>query len=76
MRVPGMPGQEAMDKLINAPALSYTGARAKERASGAPVRKFCDMCGYWGKMKCTICGSYVCCLACKQTHDAAEHPHR
>jgi zinc finger HIT domain-containing protein 1 len=73
---PVYPSQDVIEALIKAPPLTYAAASAPESAIKTPQRKFCDMCGYWGKMRCTVCGTYVCSLPCKVTHDAAEHPHR
>lgn len=74
--VPPALSKAVLNRLTRAPPLTYAMAAAGEASGGAPLRRFCDMCAYWGKMKCTLCGSYVCSLLCKQTHDASEHPHR
>jgi zinc finger HIT domain-containing protein 1 len=75
-RLPLPPTEQAIETLLKAPPLSYGAAVAGPPLSSAPSRKFCGMCGYWGKVKCAVCGTYVCGLACKVTHDATEHPHR
>ncbi|KAL2140236.1 hypothetical protein VTI28DRAFT_4050 [Corynascus sepedonium] len=33
-----------------------------------PVRVFCAVCGYWGRVKCMKCGTRVCALDCLETH--------
>ncbi|KKA27183.1 hypothetical protein TD95_005161 [Thielaviopsis punctulata] len=33
-----------------------------------PVRVFCEICGYWGKVRCTKCGVRVCALDCLNVH--------
>jgi zinc finger HIT domain-containing protein 1 len=75
-RLPQPPSPQAIEALLKAPPLTYGAAIAGPPLSSAPLRKFCAMCGYWGKLKCTVCGSYICGLTCKVTHDATEHPHR
>jgi zinc finger HIT domain-containing protein 1 len=70
------PSQEVVDALLRAPPLTYVAARAPASEIKTPARKFCDMCGYWGRLRCTVCGTPMCSLPCKVTHDAAEHPHR
>lgn len=70
------PSQQTIDALLKAPSLSYGASVAGPPASLALTRKFCAMCGYYGKIKCVVCGTHVCGLRCKVTHDATEHPHR
>jgi zinc finger HIT domain-containing protein 1 len=76
MEVPQYPSKEVIESLLSTPPLTYTAAATPPSKLTAPARKFCDMCGHWGKLKCTVCGSHVCSLSCKVTHDATEHPHR
>lgn len=33
-----------------------------------PARKFCSVCGYWGKYKCAKCGLANCSQVCEATH--------
>ncbi|KAK4145479.1 uncharacterized protein C8A04DRAFT_35751 [Dichotomopilus funicola] len=33
-----------------------------------PVRVFCAVCGYWGRVKCIKCGTRVCALDCLEAH--------
>ena len=70
-----LPSQEEIDVLLAGAPLSYAAAAAPWSQSRAPPRRFCDMCGFWGCMVCTVCGTGVCGLRCKVMHDAAEHPH-
>ncbi|KAL9119019.1 MAG: hypothetical protein Q9187_004427 [Circinaria calcarea] len=67
--VPSAPSAALMEALINAPALSYNAARVGPSTSGRPQRHFCEICGYWGRVKCMKCGAKVCGLACKTAHD-------
>lgn len=67
--VPSAPSEATMHALITAPALSYNMARSRPPQSGKPERHFCEICGYWGRVKCMKCGARVCGLECKSTHD-------
>lgn len=72
-RVPPMPTQAEIEALIRAPPLSYLEARARLEDSEStgptpPPRKFCALCGYWGRVKCKSCGVRVCALECLRTH--------
>ena len=69
-RVPPMPSREEIEKLLAAPALSYHDARGSLTAEDMrkPIRKFCDVCGYWGRVRCGRCGSRVCALECLGVH--------
>lgn len=61
-----------LDELLKAPPLSYAAARAAPPASGHPPRHFCEICGYWGRVKCMKCGARVCGLECKGAHDESR----
>lgn len=69
-RIPPMPTAAEVAALVAAPPLAYLEAKAK--VSGAdlrvPPRRFCEICGYWGRVKCTKCGSRCCALECLRTH--------
>ena len=65
--VPSAPSEEVMATLLSGPPLSYNGARAAP-SLGKPQRLFCEICGYWGTLKCTKCGARVCGLECKNAH--------
>lgn len=73
-RVPPMPSATEIVALIAAPPLGYLEARAKLADEAAnygamkPPRKFCEICGYWGRVRCRGCGSRVCALECLRAH--------
>lgn len=66
--VPEMPSEALMEGLLAGPPLSYNAARSAPSV-GKPQRHFCEICGYWGTIKCLKCGARVCGLECKNTHD-------
>lgn len=62
-----------IEALLSAPQLSYNAARsAPSPATAPPQRVFCEMCGYWGRVKCLKCGSRVCGLECKSAHEESR----
>lgn len=69
-RVPQMPSQEEIEKLLSAPALTYLEAKGSVTAEDRrkPTRYFCDVCGYWGRVRCRRCGGRVCALECLGVH--------
>ena len=67
--VPKAPSAELMDALTTAPPLSYNAAYATLPDNPRPQRHFCEICGYWGTIKCMKCGARVCGLECRTTHD-------
>ena len=67
--MPSAPPQEAIEALLTGPPLSYNTARTCPPADGKPQRHFCEICGYWGTIKCMKCGARVCGLSCKNAHD-------
>lgn len=68
--VPAAPSEEEIEALLGAPPLSYSTARATPPdSSGPPQRYFCELCGYWGRVRCLKCGARVCGLECKNVHD-------
>ncbi|GJC83993.1 hypothetical protein ColLi_06831 [Colletotrichum liriopes] len=70
-RVPEMPTDEELRWLLSRPMLSFWDARAEqgdEDAARYPVRTFCELCGYWGRVRCMKCGTRVCALDCLETH--------
>jgi zinc finger HIT domain-containing protein 1 len=70
-RVPEPPSEEELRKLLAHPPLSYVEARGKwdgGEAGRYPTRKFCVVCGYWGRVRCMKCGTRVCALECLETH--------
>lgn len=67
----GSISQQQLDVLLSAPPLSYNAARvAPPDANAPPSRHFCELCGYWGRVRCKKCGSRVCGLDCKAMHDS------
>ncbi|KAF4625793.1 hypothetical protein G7Y89_g12374 [Cudoniella acicularis] len=58
-RIPGMPSQEEIEKLLAAPPLSYTETTGSWTAEDRrkPVRQFCEVCGYWGRVRCMRYGA-------------------
>ncbi|KAG8532726.1 uncharacterized protein KY384_002603 [Bacidia gigantensis] len=67
--VPEAPSAEEMEALVNAPPLSHGAACAVLPDHSKPQRHFCEICGYWGTIKCIRCGARVCGLECKGAHD-------
>ena len=68
-QVPSAPSEEVIEALLSGPPLSYNAARAAPPPPGKPQRQFCEICGYWGTIKCLKCGARVCGLECKGAHD-------
>ncbi|KAJ5129654.1 uncharacterized protein N7515_005693 [Penicillium bovifimosum] len=66
---PSMPSERIMQRLLAEPPLSYNESRAKPAASGKPGRRFCCMCGYWGKIRCKNCHLRTCGLDCYKVHE-------
>ncbi|KAK6065230.1 SWR1 complex subunit vps71 [Seiridium cupressi] len=69
-RVPPLPADEELKALMSAPPLSYIDAKAgwNDEDKRYPTRVFCEVCGYWGRIRCTKCGVRVCALECLETH--------
>ncbi|KAL2170056.1 hypothetical protein VTG60DRAFT_5328 [Thermothelomyces hinnuleus] len=70
-RVPPFPSDDELRALMTAAPLSYLEARAAWDEDGPgryPVRVFCAVCGYWGRVKCMKCGTRVCALDCLEAH--------
>lgn len=62
-----------IESLLAAPPLPYSATRsAPPPASGPPKRLFCEMCGYWGRVKCMKCGARVCGFECQTAHDESR----
>ena len=68
--IPPFPADDELRALMTAPPLSYLEARAAwgEEERRYPVRVFCAVCGYWGRVKCMKCGTRVCALECLEAH--------
>ncbi|KAK4447647.1 hypothetical protein QBC34DRAFT_409212 [Podospora aff. communis PSN243] len=69
-RVPPFPTDEELRSLVTAPPLSYLEARATwgDEETRYPTRVFCEVCGYWGRVRCLKCGARVCALDCLEMH--------
>ncbi|OTA69400.1 hypothetical protein K449DRAFT_418825 [Hypoxylon sp. EC38] len=69
-RVPPLPTDAELKELLRAPPLSYAEARGRwtEDDKRYPPRVFCEVCGYWGRVRCMKCGVRVCALECLETH--------
>ena len=69
-RVPEMPSDAELRTLLAGPPLSYSQAKGAwgDEDMRYPVRVFCSICGYWGKVKCVKCGTRVCALECMESH--------
>lgn len=68
--VPPLPTQAEIETLLSVPPLTYNQARtAPPPPSAPPPRKFCEVCGYFGRVKCMKCGAMTCSVMCKDTHD-------
>lgn len=68
--IPPVPTQAELEKLIAAPPLTYMEAKGEltDEDLRKPSRSFCEICGYWGRVKCMKCGTRVCALECLKTH--------
>ncbi|KAI1436695.1 hypothetical protein GGR50DRAFT_649099 [Xylaria sp. CBS 124048] len=69
-RLPPLPSADVMRALLSAPPLSYLEAQGTWPPGGQtyPVRSFCAVCGYWGRVRCMKCGTRVCALDCLDIH--------
>ncbi|OTA91643.1 hypothetical protein M434DRAFT_397035 [Hypoxylon sp. CO27-5] len=69
-RVPPLPTDAELKELLRAPPLSYAEARGRWTGDDKryPPRVFCEVCGYWGRVRCMKCGVRVCALECLETH--------
>jgi len=70
--LPPLPTQAQIMALLAQPPLSYNASRAAPSTSTAPPRKFCEICGYWGRVVCVKCGARVCGIECKEAHDESR----
>lgn len=68
--LPPLPTDDELRELIRAPPLNYNQVRGKwtEDDTRYPTRHFCQVCGYWGRVKCMKCGTRVCALDCLDVH--------
>lgn len=70
--LPDLPSESELQALIAAPALPYSAAVAAASQTTAPPRQFCDICGYWGRIKCLRCNGRICGLECKSRHEETQ----
>ena len=69
--LPRLPTREEMQTLLDVPPLTYNASRsAPGPVSAPPPRKFCQVCGYWGRVKCLKCGERTCSVECEDIHVA------
>lgn len=68
--MPPLPTDDELRGLVQGPPLTYPEARADygDDERRYPTRVFCEICGYWGRVKCTKCGTPVCALDCLELH--------
>lgn len=68
--LPPLPTDDELRELLRAPPLSYHQARGvwTEDDRRYPTRSFCEVCGYWGRVRCMKCGTRVCALDCLDVH--------
>ena len=65
-----LPSEVELEALLSGPPLTYNQARTAPPLPGAPPpRRFCEVCGYFGRAKCMKCGAMTCSVMCKDTHD-------
>ena len=68
--IKALPSEAELEALLSAPPLTYNQARSAPPPSSAPPpRRFCEVCGYFGRAKCMKCGAMTCTVMCKDTHD-------
>lgn len=66
-RVPEVPTDKELRNLLAQPPLPYLEALGHVDET-YPKRAFCEVCGYWGRVRCVKCGTRVCALECLETH--------
>ena len=66
---PLQPPAELIEEILSVSPLSYTAACSKPSSIGQSQRRFCEICGYWGRVRCLKCEALVCGLDCKGVHD-------
>lgn len=68
--LPPLPTDQELRDLIKAPPLNFNQARGswEDDDSRYPPRSFCEVCGYWGRVRCMKCGTRVCALDCLDIH--------
>ncbi|KAL4988577.1 hypothetical protein BDW68DRAFT_187057 [Aspergillus falconensis] len=67
--IPSAPSERMMRALLAEPPLSYNASRAGPPLTGKAPRRFCCICGYWGKIRCRNCHQRTCGIECYKTHE-------
>ncbi|RDW78552.1 putative HIT finger domain protein [Aspergillus mulundensis] len=67
--IPPAPSERLMRALLSEPPLSYNASRAGPPLTGKAPRRFCCICGYWGKIRCRNCHQRTCGIECYKTHE-------
>ncbi|KAL4733758.1 hypothetical protein BDV11DRAFT_199527 [Aspergillus similis] len=67
--IPSAPSERIMRALLAEPPLSYNASRAGPPLTGKAPRRFCCICGYWGKIRCRNCHQRTCGIECYKTHE-------
>ncbi len=67
--IPSAPSERIMRALLSEPPLTYNASRAGPPLTGKSTRKFCCICGYWGKIRCRNCHQRTCGGDCYKTHE-------
>ncbi|KAL1306031.1 hypothetical protein AAFC00_004159 [Neodothiora populina] len=72
------PTTAEIESLLSASRLRYSAARSAPPpallagSARPPRRVFCEICGYWGRVKCMKCGARVCGFECQSAHDESR----
>lgn len=69
---PAAPSENVMKALLAEPPLSYNEARAGPPTTAGAPRRFCAICGYWGKIRCRRCPTRTCGLDCYRVHEESR----
>ncbi|KAL2856034.1 hypothetical protein BJY01DRAFT_203691 [Aspergillus pseudoustus] len=67
--IPSAPSERIMRALLSEPPLTYNASRAGPPITGKSSRKFCCICGYWGKIRCRNCHQRTCGIECYKVHE-------
>jgi len=70
--------EEEIEALLTAPMLLYNSAKSTLPTENQVTRSkrerriFCEICGYWGRIRCMKCSARICGIECKATHDESR----
>ncbi|KAL2815779.1 hypothetical protein BDW59DRAFT_153699 [Aspergillus cavernicola] len=71
--IPPAPSERLMHTLLSEPPLTYNASRAGSPITGKSTRRFCCLCGYWGKIRCRRCHQRTCGgMKCYKTHEESR----